>query len=362
MLKNLNGMYYHMKSIYRISGTIVLIFLSHSCDNQQIVKDQHTFPRINTRAISEISRTTATSGGYVLDDGEDPLVSTGVCWNTSSDPTIEDNKTTDIGQSGPFTSTLNQLTPNTLYYVRAYATNHVGTGYGKTLAFTTLRTILINPELTYGTVTDIDNNVYKTTTIGTQTWMAENLKTTRYRNGDLIGTTNPASLDISNESIPKYQWTYNGKESNADPYGRLYTWYTVNDSRNVCPTGWHVPDNAEWTTLTDYLADKGYGYGGSGNQIAKSMATYCGWITDGTSGNPGNDQGSNNSSGLSALPAGARGRDSFGNMGITCFWWSANEESTGFAGRLYLTFGSGKVYIDYSNKQDGYSVRCLRDI
>src|SRR5688500_14669040 len=106
---------------------------------------------------------------------------------------------------------------------------------------------------TPATVTDIEGNVYHTVTIGTQVWMAENLKTTKYRNGDLIGTTIPATLDISSESAPKYQWAYNGEESIVATYGRLYTWYAVTDSRNVCPTGWHVPSDAEWTTLTTYL-------------------------------------------------------------------------------------------------------------
>lgn len=88
-------------------------------------------------------------------------------------------------------------------------------------------------------VTDIDGNVYHTVTIGTQVWMVENLKVTKYRNGDLIGTTTPATLDISGEAEPKYQWVYDGKESNVSTYGRLYTWYAITDNRNVCPKGWH---------------------------------------------------------------------------------------------------------------------------
>jgi uncharacterized protein (TIGR02145 family) len=83
------------------------------------------------------------------------------------------------------------------------------------------------------TIRDIDGNAYTSVTIGTQIWMVENLKTTKYRNGDLIGTTNPATLDITNESTPKYQWAYDGNETNVATYGRLYTWYVVTDSRNV---------------------------------------------------------------------------------------------------------------------------------
>src|ERR1035438_8500630 len=95
------------------------------------------------------------------------------------------------------------------------------------------------------TVADVDGNVYKTVTIGNQVWMAADLKTTQYRNGDLIGTNSPATLDISSESTPKYQWAYAGDESNVATYGRLYTWFAATDSRNVCPVGWHVSTDAE---------------------------------------------------------------------------------------------------------------------
>jgi uncharacterized protein (TIGR02145 family) len=99
------------------------------------------------------------------------------------------------------------------------------------------------------TVTDIDGNVYQTITIGTQAWMKENLKTTHYRNGDAIDTTSPATLDISGESTPKYQWVFENDQSDLSVYGRLYTWYAVTDKRNIAPTGWHVPTDAEWITL-----------------------------------------------------------------------------------------------------------------
>ena len=95
---------------------------------------------------------------------------------------------------------------------------------------------------------------------GSQVWMVENLKTTIYRNGDLVGTTTPATLDITSENTPEYQWAYDGIESNVVTYGRLYTWYAVTDSRNICPTGWHFPSDAVWITLIDYLKNNGYGY------------------------------------------------------------------------------------------------------
>ena len=131
------------------------------------------------------------------------------------------------------------------------------------------------------TITDIDGNEYEIVEIGTQWWMAENLKVTRYNNGDLIGTTNPATLDLSEVVYeggkPKYQWAYNGTESNAFIYGRLYTWFAITDPRGVCPTGWHVPTKCRMAgAMQDNLIADGFNYDGTttGNKIAKAMASH----------------------------------------------------------------------------------------
>jgi uncharacterized protein (TIGR02145 family) len=213
------------------------------------------------------------------------------------------------------------------------------------------------------TVTDVDGNVYNTVMIGTQVWMKENLKTTKYRNGDEIGTTTPATLDISGESTPSYEWAYDGNESNVAYYGRLYTWYAVTDIRGVCPTGWHLPTDVEWTTLTDYLINNGYGYGGSGDDIAKSIASTSGWTADPTAGNVGNDLVSNNSSGFTAPPSGYRNYygafDYIGGSGV--YWWSSSEYSTTYAflRRIYYSYSS--VSRNFIYKYYGLSVRCLKD-
>jgi uncharacterized protein (TIGR02145 family) len=212
-------------------------------------------------------------------------------------------------------------------------------------------------------IADADGNKYTTVKIGTRIWMAENLKTTRYSNGDLIGSTNPATLDISSESTPKYQWAYDGNESNATTYGRLYTWYVVSDSRNVCPTGWHVPADAEWTTLTDYLTDNNYGYGGSGDQIAKSLAATTDWSANETAGNAGNDLASNNSSGFTALPGGYRfAAGTFTNVGFYGIWWSATEYNAASVwSRTITSYSSYVTRSNYSEKPYGFSVRCIKD-
>jgi uncharacterized protein (TIGR02145 family) len=215
-----------------------------------------------------------------------------------------------------------------------------------------------NDEIKPLKVTDIDGNVYNSVTIGTQVWMAENLKVTRYRNGDTIGTTNPATLDISDENTPKYQWSYDSNEGNAEIYGRLYTWYTIADIRGLCPPGWHVPTNDEWLTLIDFLTNNGYGDAG------KAMASQSGWNPDTTAGAIGNDQASNNSSGFNGLPGGKRGNDGsngfFNLLGKECKWWSSSEDQEGGCGRS-MSYDEGGVSEIITSKADGRSIRCLKD-
>lgn len=312
-----------------------------------------SMPELTIVMASNITSTTATSVGNITNDGGATITASGVCWSTSRNPSITDSKTTDGTEISEYISPIAGLTPETTFYLRGYAKNSMGTAYGNGISFIT--------SSASTSITDIEGNNYSTVTIGNQVWLQQNLKITKYSNGNLIGTTTPASIDISKESTPKYQWAFNGKESNVPLYDRLYTWFAVNDIRNVCLTGWHVPSNAEWITLTDYLTNNGYGYGGIGNQITKSMAYTSGWVTDGTAGNIGNDQASNNSSGFSALPSGF-GMSGFAFLGSGCYYWSATEETTGLAWRgCYMRYSSTKVYNDYSQEKDGFSVRCLRD-
>jgi uncharacterized protein (TIGR02145 family) len=311
-------------------------------------------PELTTLMASNITYTTATSGGNITNDNGASIIASGVCWSTSPNPTISDNKTSEGTEIGEFISPVAGLAPLTTFYLRAYATSNIGTAYGNEVSFTT--------SSSGSSITDVDGNIYSTVAIDNQVWLQQNLKTTRYSNGDLIGTTTPATLDISNEITPKYQWAYDGKESNVPLYGRLYTWFAVNDSRNVCPTGWHVPSNAEWITLTDYLINNGYGYVGNRYKIAKSMAYTSGWFSDWITGNLGDHQESNNRSGFSALPGGFRDSTSFSNGGKGGYWWSATEESTTIAWRgCALWYSSGFVDNGYLEKQDGFSVRCVKD-
>jgi uncharacterized protein (TIGR02145 family) len=220
-------------------------------------------------------------------------------------------------------------------------------------------------------VRDIDGNKYKVILIGNQLWMTESLKTTKYNDGTAIANitdnTAWAALTIGGYS------DYDNTPANSTTYGRLYNWYAVdnnaatkvasNGGKNVCPTGWHVPTDAEWTTLTDYLTNNGYGYEGSGNDIAKSIGASSGWNTSGILGTVGNDQASNNSSGFTALPSGNRTSDgTYLGIGYYGAWWSSSGWSTSNAITWGMDFQSSIFIKSVSpDRKEGYAVRCLKD-
>jgi uncharacterized protein (TIGR02145 family) len=206
------------------------------------------------------------------------------------------------------------------------------------------------------TVTDIDGNVYKTVTIGTQVWMAENLKTTKYRNGDTIPniTGDTKWRLLSTEAYCDYENT----PGNSAIYGKLYNWYAIVDSRYIAPIGWHVPTDAEWTTLENYVADN-YGTYGS---VAKALASTTNWALSSVAGTPGAAPKNNNSAGFTALPGGYRVSSGlFYNVGEYGGWWSSSEGSTLIAYCRYLHYIDSFLLRSYNGKECGFSVRCLKD-
>ena len=223
-------------------------------------------------------------------------------------------------------------------------------------------TLTIPVEIKNSGVADVEGNEYGTVKIGDQWWMTENLKTTKYNNGELINTTTPATLNILYENESKYQWAFGGNESNVATFGRLYTWYSVTDSRGICPLTWHVPTDAEWTSLTDYLINNNFGYGGGGPDIAKSLAAISGWNANATPGNIGNDQVNNNSSGFTALPDGDRmPGGTFELIGIYAGFWSSSESSATNAWYRGLYNNLNYVIRDNANKKYGGAIRCVKD-
>ena len=299
-----------------------------------------TLPSVNTISITDITQNTASSGGYINIDGNALIIARGVCWSISQNPTIADSKTNDGTGIGSFTSSLTGLSVNTPNYVRAYATNNTGTGYGNQ---ETLTTIAVTIET--GTVTDIDGNVYQTVKIGDQWWMAENLKTTKYNDGTDIPNVTDAS-EWANLSTPGYCW-YNNDVSNKNPYGALYNWFTVNTGK-LAPIGWHVPTNTDWTTLTDFLG---------GESVAGSKLKEAGTMHWYISSHLGT-----NESGFTALPGGSHGYGgAFQGIEFAGYWWSSSEYNVDLAWLRALLDDWNNVYGDGNYKNYGYSVRCVRD-
>jgi uncharacterized protein (TIGR02145 family) len=317
---------------------------------------QNSSPAVSTTGISSIASISALCTGNVSSNGGTDVTARGFCWSTNSNPTIDLNmKTLDGSGLGTFTSTIKDLSAGTTYYIRSYATNSSGTAYGNEISFKTY-----NSEV----IVDIDGNHYYTVTIGSQVWMVENLRTTKYSDGTSIPlvTDNTAWAALT---APGYCWYDNDEETYKDSYGALYNWYAVdatsNGGKNVCPVGWHVPADEEWTTLAGYLTNNGYGYGGGGNDIAKSMAAKWGWLSYWEAGSPGNNQESNNSSGFSALPSGHR-EYYFNSIGSGAYWWSSMDNSSLYPYLRFLTYASVILESGYVNKFDGLNVRCLKDV
>jgi uncharacterized protein (TIGR02145 family) len=216
---------------------------------------------------------------------------------------------------------------------------------------------------TLPTITDIDGNVYHYIKIGTQTWMVENLRTTRYRNGDIIPTTSPYTQNISTESNAKYQWPAGGNDANLEKYGRVYTGYAAYDSRNLAPTGWRVANAADWKVLRDYLQANGYNYDKTSdeNKYAKSLASKTDWSSSSTVGTPGNQPELNNQSGFNGYPAGWRTQSgTFQYLGSQAMWWAIAEGLMYESGvNIYNSAVNVQGSVNYMNY--AMSVRCIKE-
>jgi uncharacterized protein (TIGR02145 family) len=327
-----------------------------------------TLPKVTIGQLTNISTTTATFSANVASDDESSITARGVCWSTSPYPTTSDFKTINGTGSGTYTSNIAGLSPNTTYYVRAYARNAQGTVYGELMkSFRTSPSPNPSPGMVGNTFTDPrDGKVYKTVKIGNQTWMAENL-------AYLPSVAGPVA---ESETTPYYYvYDYNGTNvsaakatNNYNTYGVLYNWPAA---LTVCPDGWHLPSDAEWTQLENYLIANGYNYDGSttGNKIGKSLASASGWNSYSETGSVGNTDypAYRNKSGFTALPGGNRGYDEayyFGydvDIGYAGYWWSSTQSSTYNAWSRALSYNLSIVSWDSNDKGYGFSVRCVRD-
>lgn len=357
----------------KIISSLALIFLITACKKTEIhvqpdqefatttseKKGGGTSSTVTTTSVSYILPFGATSGGSVSSSGGGSSVTErGVCYSTTSNPTIANSKIPSGSGPGTFSCILSGLASSTTYYVRAYATKSTGTTYGNQVSFTTA-----NPN--YGTVSDIDGNVYNTIQIGSQTWTVENLKTTRYRNGVTIPnvTDNTAWAALSTGAY----CNYNIDAANATTYGRLYNWFAATDANNIAPGGWHVPSYNEWQTLINNLG---------GENVAGGTAKEAGlahWQSPNT--------GATNSSGFTALPGGARyilftegdcnpvSPAVFWHLGLNGVWWTTTLGADGVSARFRETENTSTRFyrgdfmgcVGYYDRRTGYSIRLVKD-
>ncbi|MCK9412029.1 MAG: hypothetical protein M0Q53_06990 [Prolixibacteraceae bacterium] len=317
------------------AGLLLLFFFS--CKKEVKIAVETTVPVLTTNATN-ITSTNADIEGKVTSNGGSDVTTQGICWGINENPTIAGNKISIGTSSEGFTIKMTGLTPGTTYYVRAYATSSAGTGYGNQKSFQTLSEI----------ITDMDGNIYHSVTIGTQIWMVENLKTTKYRDGTPIPNLTDGN-SWGTGSSGAYCWYNNDGSTNKNTYGALYNWYAINIG-NLCPTGWHVPTTVEWTTLTDYLG----GLAVAGGKM-KQTGT-IGWTDP--------NAGATNETGFTAVGGGVRNttNGTFAQIGTNGYWWSATESTTTHSWRRGMGSSNAAVSVGENPKNYALSVRCMKDV
>jgi uncharacterized protein (TIGR02145 family) len=407
----------------------------------QLVESE-TVPVVSTSEVVSITTISAYSGGTITYNGGLSVTNKGVVWSTTPSPSFENyvGITNEGAGDDPFTSSLTGLSPNTTYYLRAYASNSLGTGYGNEISFTTqsdqtytiyfsnpgdwatpyirlwggdgsftdqfpgepmvapaegsiwysfevpssYQNLLFSdgqggdktidlyrsttgwfdgvqwydsePYNTHGTLTDIDGNLYRTIMIGDQIWMAQNLKTKHYNNGDAIPT-----------GLSNYDWQYatsgavaiypqdgvfqTTEDAMLKLYGAIYNWHAVRDSRNICPTGWRVASYEEWLTLINYLG---------GTDYAGGKLKSTGDIESGTGIWYYPNSGASNETNFLAVPGGHRNSlGDYYNLGYEANWWTYDENDASSGINVRINYNSPSTSLNALNKNDGHAVRCI---
>lgn len=339
-------------------------------------------PDVETDSVYDVTASSATASGRVIDFNSDSQISRGFCWSLEYGPTARDNVLVCGSDTGHFVGTITGLLPDTIYFLRAFAINNVDTGYGAIITFQTDTmapdTLTPDTTVTYGqpcdppTLTDYDGNVYHAVQIGSQCWMQENLRTTHFANGNPIamGHTGSSTSDA-------YRYAPENDMNKVPLYGYLYNWPAlVNGSsgsssnpsglQGVCPNGWHVPSNAEWNDLANFLGTN-YPCGGDGQNIAKAMAsTTTDWYTNNSNSCAvGNNTSLNNASGFTALPAGFFAGGSMPSETGPNAYFATSTAGSSFLSYFvtvrYITYSQSTLQSNQELKSSAFSVRCVRN-
>ncbi len=290
-------------------------------------------PTLTTTIVTAITQISSVSGGNISSNGGSAILARGIVWSKTVNPVLgtpSSTSTDGATATGAFTSNVTNISSGITYYVRAYATNAIGTAYGNQQIFTSLPII------------DSSNNQYTTININGLEWFRENLKTSKYANGVVIENV-PVAGDWGLRTTGA--WVYYNNDINNDIiYGKLYNWYAVSDVRGLCPTGSRVATDADWTSLTALYGNDA----AAGNEL-KAITL---WTTPNVN---------SNTSLFGALPGGGRGGLNFGDLNNNGFWWTSTpfDASNSYARRLEYNTDTVTRYAE--NDKFGFSVRCVKN-
>lgn len=324
-------------------------------------KDE-TSPVLITNDVTEITESTAMLNAEINSEDLEVLVR-GFVWDTISNPDLDKNidKSENGAGVGKYSHQLTDLLDGEMYYFRAYAQTEQGITYGGETSFTTDE-ILWNgtPCPDCATITDIDGNVYRTVLIGNQCWLVENLRTTKYKDGEQIPITTD-NIEWKNATSAAMCY-YNNDSENSVNYGILYNFYAV-ETGKLCPEGWHVATDNEWKELEGFV-DTEYGIGNNiwdtegwrGSDVGVKLKSANGWLG-------GSEQNGTDDYGFLGLPAGLRegNNGEFQRVEEWGLWWSAKNTDETNVYRRYLGNHENNIARFPSNMANGHSVRCIKD-
>ena len=316
-------------------------------------------PVVTTTAVHSVTPSSAISGGTVVYDGGLLVSDCGICWSTEPSPSLDDQFISGGAGTGDFVCNLTDLEANTQYYVRAYATNSTVTTYGETVSFITNDSAFI---CGVSTIRDYDDNIYHTVAIGTQCWMKENMRCTRFPDGTLIPLSSTASATEAARCYP------NGNAANLAEYGYLYSWSAAMhgnppvDGQGICPDGWHIPSKEEWQSLFSYVGSRPpYACGGFSGNYAKALAADHTWLGASGTCEIGNGIANNNATDFSMIPAGEH-NGSYGYFNSLAAFHSSYQE--GSYSMVFAFYRDERYVFNYVGTMVNrlLSVRCLRDM
>lgn len=317
--------------------SLLVLFTAVSCKDEEDIQ----LPVFITSAVDIVTPISARCVANVSVKGSNTLSDRGVCWSLESMPDLDDAKVYSGTETGEFSTIITGLSPQTTYYARAFASNSAGTAYGEEIEFTTTEDLTGET----GTMTDKQGNVYPTIGIGSQIWMASNLRSTRFTDSTEIPYVDEERDWMELES-PAYCY-YGNQAGNAAEYGVLYNWYTA-AATLICPPGWHLPSDTEWSILSVFLG----GEDEAGAKVKEAGTAH--WRS------PNGE--ATNETGFTGLPAGYRAYIGvFSSIQESAVFWSFTGNGEEEAWCRLLEYQNNKLARVNISTRVGASIRLVKD-